>query len=150
MSAVATITKLATEVVGRTAHVVTHPVGTVSTVAGKARGIASSVLGESKQEVAPTPEAPADPPAAASPVADFGADTLPEPTVIEPAEPEEPFVTEPKAASREGAHGGRGEEPSDDWHEEIDEGPEVTTSAGTTGVAPEINPATGLPHHAGE
>ena len=33
MSAVATITKLATEVVGRTAHVVTHPVGTVSAVA---------------------------------------------------------------------------------------------------------------------
>jgi hypothetical protein len=168
MSAVATITKLATDVVGRTAHVVTHPVGTVSAVAEKARGIASSVRGQSKGP-ATTPEAPADPStesstgsaagsatgssaesSTGSSAADFGDDTLPEPVVIEPTETQEPFVTEPKPASREAAHTGRGEDPGDDWHDELDDGHEAKTSAGTTGVAPDINPATGLPHQPGE
>ena len=60
---------------------------------------------------------------------------------VEPAEPVppaqsvEPSTTEPKAASRDAAHHGRGSEPSDDWHDEIEDGPDVG-----------INPATGLPN----
>ncbi len=56
---------------------------------------------------------------------------------VTPAEPVEPSTTEPKAASRDAAHHGRGADPTDDWHDEIEDGPEVG-----------INPATGLPHRA--
>ena len=54
---------------------------------------------------------------------------------IEPAGAVDPSTTEPKAASRQAAHQGRGAEPTDDWHDELDDGSE-----------PEVNPATGQPH----
>lgn len=121
MSTVGTITKLATEVVGRAAHAVTHPRQTVTAVTGHARGLASSVTGGEK---APSPTDPGSPHRNVEPA---------EP--VTPAVPVEPSTTEPKAASRDGAHHGRGSEPSDDWHDEIEDAPDVG-----------INPATGQPN----
>lgn len=121
MSTVGTITKLATEVVGKAAHAVTHPRQTVTAVTGHARGLASSVTGGEK---APSPTDPGSPHRTVEPA---------EP--VTPAVPVEPSTTEPKAASRDGAHHGRGSEPSDDWHDEIEDAPDVG-----------INPATGQPN----
>lgn len=121
MSTVGTITKLATEVVGKAAHAVTHPRQTVTAVTGHARGLASSVTGGEK---APSPTDPGSPHRNVEPA---------EP--VTPAVPVEPSTTEPKAASRDGAHHGRGSEPSDDWHDEIEDAPDVG-----------INPATGQPN----
>lgn len=121
MSTVGTITKLATEVVGKAAHAVTHPRQTVTAVTGHARGLASSVTGGEK---APSSTDPGSPHRTVEPA---------EP--VTPAVPVEPSTTEPKAASRDGAHHGRGSEPSDDWHDEIEDAPDVG-----------INPATGQPN----
>ncbi|MEZ0577345.1 hypothetical protein [Nocardioides sp. MH1] len=159
MSTVGTLSKLATGVIGKTAHAVTHPVATVTSAAGQVHRVASSLTGsgaapaaeeervDDRPEDARSGEAPPeiitpDPHAAAEAAvaAELARDVEPEPGL--------PEATEPKAASREAAHGGRADEPTDDWHDELDDGKEVETAAGTTGVSPEINPATGLPHHA--
>lgn len=163
MATVGTLSKIATGVIGRTARAVTHPVATVTSAAGQVQKVASALTGSSATPTAPTaPAAPAadegqvedrseearpaiitpDPEAAAEAAvaAELARDVEPAPVI--------PEATEPKAASREAGHSGRGDEPTDDWHDELDDGQEVETAAGTTGLAPEINPATGLPHHA--
>ena len=134
MSTVGTITKLATGVVGKAAHAVTHPRQTVTTVTGHARGLAATVTGGERSQ------SPADAPPDQA--------THPGPTIvpspprnvepaepIEPAEPVEPSTTEPKAASRQAAHQGRGDEPTDDWHDELEDTDDE-----------DLDPVTGQPH----
>jgi hypothetical protein len=143
MSTVGTITKLATEVVGKAASAVTHPRRTVSAVTGHARDLAATVTGggEKRSETKGEQTGPTE----AKPATKKRTRTEPQvvpapPQNTEPAEPVEPAssvepsTTEPKAASRQAAHQGRGSEPTDDWHDELDP-PED-----------EINPATGQPH----
>ncbi len=134
MSTVGTITKLATGVVGKAARAVIHPRQTVAAVTGHARDLTASVRREDHKDVVPLKESPADAADAAMPT--WAPDRHVEPAEpLTPAEPVEPSTTEPKAASRDAAHHGRGAEPSDDWHDEIDDAPDVG-----------INPATGQPH----
>jgi hypothetical protein len=121
MSAVGTITKLATEVVGKAAHAVTHPRQTVTAVTGHAKDLASTVTGGEKASIPTDTGGPHRNVEPAEPVP--------------PAKPVEPSTTEPKAASRDGAHHGRGSEPSDDWHDEVEDAPDVG-----------VNPATGQPN----
>jgi hypothetical protein len=71
---------------------------------------------------------------------------LPEPIVIEaePAEPAEPFHTEPKAATRESARGGTGDrEENSGYVEEIPTSDvDIETPVGTTGAEVGTNPFT--------
>src|SRR5436190_17843567 len=137
MSTVGTITKLATGVVGKAAHAVIHPRQTVATVTGHARDLTASVRREDHKDVVPLDESPADAGDAAD-AADVqvSPDRNVEPAEpMIPAEPVEPSTTEPKAASRDAAHHGRGSDPTDDWHDEIEE-------ASDEG----INPDTGQPN----
>ena len=140
MSTVGSIAKLATEVVGKAAHAVTHPRKTVSAVTGHARDLTASVTRADHKDVEPLEQSPID--AAAAPAAPAAPDAYVSPDRhVEPAEPVppaqsvEPSTTEPKAASRDAAHHGRGSEPTDDWHDELEDGPDVG-----------INPATGQPN----
>ena len=144
MSTVGTITKLATGVVGKAAHAVTHPRQTVAAVTGHARGLAASVTRADRQGVVALeqsrPSRPRPPTTAERPTPPMldvrSPDRHVEPAEpVTPAESVEPSTTEPKAASRDAAHHGRGSEPTDDWHDEIEDGPDVG-----------INPATGLPN----
>jgi hypothetical protein len=132
MSTVGTITKLATGVVGKAAHAVTHPRQTVTTVTGHARGLAATVTGgERSQSPADAPDQATSPQSTGSTGSvetDAGPTVVPSPPrnvepaePIEPAEPVEPSTTEPKAASRQAAHQGRGDEPTDDWHDELED-----------------------------
>jgi hypothetical protein len=129
MSTVGTITKhatdLATHVVGKAAHAVTHPVRTAEDVVSRARDVASTVIGGGR---APAPPATAP---------------FPEAPPVRTARPQEPSVTEPKAPSRNAQHGGPGDDRVDDWREELAGGPDVTTPVGTTGAGPGYNPDTG-------
>lgn len=132
MSTVGTITKLASEVVGRAAHAVIHPRKTVTAVTGHARDLAATVTGGDRKTPSPTDDG------AASPKTTFyeSAHRNVEPAEpVQPAESVEPSTTEPKAASRDSAHHGRGADPTDDWHDELDDAPDIG-----------INPATGLPN----
>ncbi len=124
MSTVGTITKIASDVIGRAAHAVTHPIQTVSSVTGLARRTAAGAVGGRPTEAEDPPSYP----------------KAPRPRT---AQPQEPSTTEPKAASHAAAHSGRGSEPTDDWQDELDEGPDVETPVGTTGAAPGSNPDTG-------
>jgi hypothetical protein len=137
MSTVGSITKLATEVVGKAAHAVTHPRKTVSAVTGHARDLTASVKRADHKDVEPLEQKPSD--AADAPDAPdvyVSPDRHVEPAEpVPPAQSVEPSTTEPKAASRDAAHHGRGSEPSDDWHDELEDGPDVG-----------INPATGQPN----
>ena len=127
MSTVGTITKLASDVVGKAAHAVIHPRKTVTAVTVHARDLAATVTGGDQKTSSPTDAGfyesahrnvePAEP--------------------VQPAESVEPSTTEPKAASRESAHHGRGADPTDDWHDELDDAPDIG-----------VNPATGLPNTA--
>ena len=120
MSTVGTITKLATEVVGKAAHAVTHPRQTVATVTGHARGLAATVTrGMSQEAIAPGTEPDQDAGDEDAEAAErddaAGAFGGPQPArtrepaePVTPAEPVEPSTTEPKAASRDAAHHGRG------------------------------------------
>ena len=137
MSTVGSITKLATEVVGKAAHAVTHPRKTVSAVTSHARDLTASVTRADHKEVVPLEQSPIDAPDAPdAPDAYVSPDRHVEPAEpVPPAQSVEPSTTEPKAASRDAAHHGRGSEPSDDWHDELEDGPDVG-----------INPATGQPN----
>ena len=75
MSTVGTITKLATEVVGKAAHAVTHPRKTVSAVTGHARDLTASVTRADHKEVVPLEQSPIDGPDAPMP---------PRPSVVQP------------------------------------------------------------------
>lgn len=140
MSAVGTLTKIATGVVGKAAHAVTHPRRTVSAVTGHARGLTASVTRADHKDVSPLEQSPHDAGVAAD--VHVSPDRNVEPAEpVPPAQSVEPSTTEPKAGSRDAAHHGRGNEPTDDWHDELEDGPDVG-----------INPATGLPNtlHGGD
>ncbi|KAA1427918.1 hypothetical protein [Nocardioides antri] len=132
MSTVGTITKLATGVVGKAAHAVIHPRQTVTAVTGHARDLAASVTGGDQKAPSTTDDAAA---ATEVPLYESPQRNVEPAEPVEPAQSVEPSTTEPKAASRESAHHGRGSDPTDDWHDELDDAPDVG-----------INPATGLPN----
>jgi hypothetical protein len=97
-----------------------------------------------------TTSGPPEPQRVMKPVPEPG--DLPEPIVIEPTdeEPGESFATEPKAVSRESAHGGTDllDAEIDDWEEEAQDGLDVVpdvdveTPVGTTGAGVGHNPDT--------
>ena len=99
MSTVGTITRLATGVVGKAAHAVTHPRRTVTAVTAHARDLAATVTGGDHKT-----SSPAD--AEAAPSETFYESPH---RNVEPAEPVppaasvDPSTTEPKAASRASA-----------------------------------------------
>ena len=131
-------------------HAVRHPVSSVAYAAGLARGLAGAVLhgvtvtGRDAEAGAPSVPAQRDLAAAPGATASEAATTagppepqrvmkpvpepgdLPEPIVIEPSdeEPGESFATEPKAVSRESAHGGSDlrDADVDAWEDEAREG----------------------------
>lgn len=138
-------------------HVVRHPVSSVAYAAGLARGLAGAVLhgvtatGHDPEAGMPSvpvqrdrataPDAtpsgtetiagPPEPQRVMKPVPEPG--DLPDPIVIEPTdeEPGEAFATEPKAVSRESAHGGSDlrDADVDAWEDEARE--ELDEEAGT-------------------
>jgi hypothetical protein len=117
-------------------HAVRHPVSSVAYAAGLARGLAGVVfhgartdaptVPAQRDEATPTATTagPPEPQRVMKPVPEPG--DLPEPIVIEPRdeEPGEAFTTEPKAVSRESAHGGSDllDAEVDAWEEEAHEG----------------------------
>lgn len=171
--------KLIERAAGTAFHAARHPVSSVSYAAGLARGLVGAVLhgvtvtghdGQAGEHAVPTQRAAESAPATArdtgsettttsgppepqrvmKPVPEIG--DLPEPIVIEPTdeEPGESFTTEPKAVSRESAHGGGDlrDAEIDDWEEEAQDGLDVTpdvdieTPVGTTGADVGHNPDT--------
>jgi hypothetical protein len=156
-------------------HAVRHPVSSVAYAAGVARGLAGVVLHgvrvtdhdvetgapsvPSQRDHASAPDTtssrtatagPPEPQRVMKPVPEPG--DLPEPIVIEPRdeEPGEAFATEPKAVSRESAHGGSdfADADVDAWEDEardgLDHGEDVDieTPVGTTGADVGHNPDT--------
>jgi hypothetical protein len=155
--------KLLERAASTAAHTVRHPISSASYAAGIARGIAGAaihVVGghrstSSPDQSVPTPRQsetagrstpttgprkpervpkPVPPPAAPEDV-----------TVIEPEPPHESFATEPKASSRNSAHGGPGNDAElDDWAAEVADEPDIgiETPVGTTGASAGFNPDT--------
>lgn len=170
--------KLIERAAGTAFHAARHPISSVSYATGLARGLVGAVLhgvtvtGHDEQagaqpvpgqrDGASTPGAsgeagnrtttagPPKPQRVMKPVPEIG--DLPEPIVIEATdeEPGEPFTTEPKAVSRDSAHGGSDLEDAeiDDWDEEAQDGLDLTpdigieTPVGTTGADVGHNPDT--------
>jgi hypothetical protein len=68
----------------------------------------------------------------------------PEPNLDAPApeDPPPPIFTEPKASSRDVAHAGGHDPDLDNWQDELDDGIDVITPAGTTGTGVGYNPDT--------
>jgi hypothetical protein len=164
--------KLIERAAGTAFHAARHPISSVSYAAGMARGLVGAVLhgatvtghdSEAGQRPVPTQRdagsapddtstttGPPEPQRVMKPVPEPG--DLPEPVVIEPTdeEPGESFATEPKAVSRESAHGGGDlrDAEIDAWEDEaedgLDTGPEVDveTPVGTTGAEVGHNPDT--------
>ncbi len=120
MTAITTLTRLATEVAGHAVHTVRHPIATAGQAAGLVTGTARTVAAR----VTGGGGVPDDPIAAEALRADppeFGEDP-PEPAPPRsPGRPGHQVATEPKASSRSSAHGGPGDEHVDDWREEIEE-----------------------------
>lgn len=124
-----------------------HPIATGSYALGLTRGIARAVVGALQDtagpthasSVVPTPEQPttAEAPAEAPPDLDEVAD------VESSWRPDPGAATEPKAASRQSAHGGPVAPVEAEELDEPDIDADVITPAGTTGVAPGENPDTG-------
>lgn len=109
MAVIGPVAKLAENVVGRTVHMVVHP---VETVTGVVRGAAHLVAGGSSradEDSWTPPERPAAMPDLAPPL---------------PRQPSDPVFTEPKAPSRAAEHGGPGDD-SDDWRDELEEAPDL-------------------------
>jgi hypothetical protein len=156
-------------------HAVRHPVSSAAYAAGVARGVVGVVLhgvtaaGHDRDAGAPsvperrdrattpgpavsdaTTAGPPEPQRVMKPVPEPG--DLPEPIVIEPKdeEPGEAFATEPKAVSRDSAHGGSdvADADVDAWEDEardgLDHGADVDieTPVGTTGADVGHNPDT--------
>lgn len=104
MSPVGTITKIAAEVAGRTAHAVTHPVETVSSVTGRARRLAGAVVTGGQTREPDVAEPPTAAPAAATPT---------------------PAAQQPPPAQPVAPH-----EVADDWADELDDMPTVNPATG--------------------
>jgi hypothetical protein len=146
--------KLLERAAGTAVHVVRHPIASVAYAAGLARGLAGAAVhgvtvtghdpeaGETpgttpSRSGVPEPERvpkPVPPPRAAR-----------DQVVIEPEPPEESFMTEPKAASRQSEHGGPARDAEiDAWLEEASarDDVDVETPVGTTGAGAGHNPDT--------
>jgi hypothetical protein len=145
-------------------HAVRHPVSSAAYTAGLARGLVGAAIhgatGGGHEQAAPSPvptqraespepaattAAPPEPQRVPKPVPT--ADDLPEPVVIEAVdeEPGEAFATEPKAVTRESAHGGATTEDAeiDAWDDEAERvDVDVETPVGTTGADVGRKPAT--------
>ncbi|WP_457109756.1 hypothetical protein [Marmoricola sp. URHA0025 HA25] len=164
--------KLLERAAGTAVHAVRHPISSAAYAAGLARGLAGAALhgtmvkGHDPEAGAPpvtprqrsasrtetsAPSGPREPQRVPKPVP--APEDLPEPIVIEAVdeEPGESFATEPKAVSRESAHGGGrpvNDAEIDAWIDEamagLDETPgvDVETPVGTTGAAAGHNPDT--------
>lgn len=147
-------------------HTLRHPISSAAYTAGMARGLVGAAVhgitvtghddeagraavpsqrAASTEQAAQPAAAPPEPQRVLKPVPT--ADELPEPIVIE-AEDEEPgeaFATEPKAVSRESAHGGSSDTDAevDAWAEEATRTDvDVETPVGTTGADVGHNPDT--------
>jgi hypothetical protein len=152
-------------------HAMRHPISSAAYTTGVARGLVGAALRvvpgghdaparpESTADTGPRPvptqraatqqttTAPPEPERVPKPVPEI--DELPEPIVIE-AEDEEPgesFATEPKAVSRESAHGGADADDADidGWSNEATArggDVDVETPVGTTGAGAGHNPST--------
>lgn len=121
MTAISTLTRLATDVVGHAVHTVRHPIASAGQAAGHVTGTVRSVAGRvvggdgrpddpiaaEAMEAKEAEKAEADPPEPAPP--------------RRPGRPKPEVATEPKAPSRNSAHGGPGDDRADDWREELDE-----------------------------
>ena len=170
MHPVKLLERAATSAVSTAVHAVRHPIATTSYAVGVARGLAGAAVhgvtvkghdpGQGQGQGEPTlptqrtasPEetkaaGPREPQRVPKPVPPPDAEF--DPIVIEPVddEPGESFATEPKAVSRESAHGGTAATDAeiDAWIDEaMARGDEVDieTPVGTTGVAPGYNPDT--------
>ncbi|WP_183100758.1 hypothetical protein [Nocardioides pelophilus] len=103
MSTVGTISKIATEVAGRTAHAVTHPVETVSSVTGRARRLAGAVVAGGRTREPDVAEPPSAAPASATPT------SAAQPPPAQPVAPQEV---------------------ADDWADELDDMPTVNPATG--------------------
>jgi len=119
---------------GTAAHVIRHPLAATAYAAGVVRGLAGAGLrvlsGDGDVDAPTRAEATAVP----SP-------HVP-PQRPEPAPLHESFATEPKATSRESAHGRSGADADiDEWAAEFDD-VDVETPVGTTGAGTGYNPDT--------
>lgn len=116
MTALSTLTHLATDVVGHAVHAVRHPIQSAGQAAGHVTGTVRSVAGL----VVGGDDRPDDPVAAEA--LDAQEADPPEPAPPRsPGRPNPAVATEPKASSRSSEHGGPGHDRDDDWREEIDE-----------------------------
>jgi hypothetical protein len=149
----------------RAAHAARHPISSAAYAAGVARGLAGAAIHGAlvpgrDDRATSTPRVPVQ--TDRSSAADSSTSTGPptpqrvpkpvpppdaaDPTVIEPEPPHESFATEPKAVSRDSAHGGRATDAEiDAWiGEAMARGSEVEieTPVGTTGAGVGHNPDT--------
>jgi hypothetical protein len=143
-------------------HAVRHPISSAAYAAGIARGLAGAAVhgvrahgaGSDSSSTRPVPAQ--RPPESAAPEAPRKPQRVPKPVpspdafddmvVIEPEPEHESFATEPKAVSRESAHGGRATDAEiDAWIDEAVRGADVDveTPVGTTGADVGHNPNTG-------
>ena len=141
--------KLLERAASTAAHTVRHPLSSAAYTVGIARGLVGAAL-HGATTTGHDPEAgPRPVPAQRSTAPTTEATPAPAEAVIEPPEPAPPgeqFATEPKAVSRESAHGGRATDAEiDAWIDEAmardDIG--VETPVGTTGADVGHNPDTG-------
>ena len=153
-------------------HTVRHPISTASYAVGIARGVAGAAIQVARPHRGPDPDSTSAriPDQARPAKAEEAAESTPEPqrvgkpmpppyatdemleqmVVIEPEPPHESFATEPKAVSRESAHGDgvSTDAEIDGWVDEategLDERPDVDieTPVGTTGAGAGSNPDT--------
>jgi hypothetical protein len=158
--------KLIERAAGSAVHTIRHPLSTAAYAAGFARGLAGAALHGTRVLTGHTDDAtepaPTQPTGAADQVSDRPAprepQRVPKPVpspedfdtvviVAEDQESGEAFATEPKAVSRESAHGGSTATDAeiDAWIDEaMTDGDDVgiETPVGTTGVSAGYNPDT--------
>lgn len=133
------------------AHAVRHPLSSTAYAVGLVRGLAgAAVHGATVTGHDPEAGAPAVPTERASAEPER---VLPEPghlppdegsyEPVQPARPPEEFATEPKAVSRDSAHGGPADDAEiDRWLDEAVADTDVETPVGTTGAGAGYNPDT--------
>ena len=152
--------KLLERAASTAAHAVRHPISSAAYAAGIVRGLAGAAVhgvrahGEGHDSTAGELPTQRRPRSAAPPSGPPEPQRVPKPvppptaaediTVIEPEPPHESFATEPKAVSRESAHGGRATDAEiDAWIDEaVARGVDLDTetSVGTTGAGTATNP----------
>ena len=121
------------------AHAIRHPISSAAYTAGIVRGLAGAAIhaaGRGQEKARHVP------PQRVTPVLEQD-DEVPPP---EPTPLHESFATEPKATSRESAHGGQSRDAEiDDWAAEAEarDDIDVETPVGTTGADVGHNPDTG-------